>query len=121
MNCVKLFLCGDVMLGRGIDQILPHPNRPHLYEPYVRSARDYVSLAEAKTGPFAECVPFGYVWGDALRELERMSPAGRIINLETAVTSSEDAWPGKGVHYRMHPANAPVLSAAKNRLLRARE
>jgi poly-gamma-glutamate synthesis protein (capsule biosynthesis protein) len=22
---VTLFLCGDVMLGRGIDQVLPHP------------------------------------------------------------------------------------------------
>ncbi|SIT37523.1 hypothetical protein BN2476_120020 [Paraburkholderia piptadeniae] len=41
-----------------------------------------------------------------------MSPATRIINLETAVTSSEDAWPRKGIHYRMHPANAPVLNAA---------
>jgi poly-gamma-glutamate capsule biosynthesis protein CapA/YwtB (metallophosphatase superfamily) len=113
MNCVKLFLCGDVMLGRGIDQILPHPNRPHLFEPYMRSARGYVRLAEAKTGPLPKCVPFGYVWGDALLELERMCPAARIINLETAITSSEDAWPGKGIHYRMHPANSPVLSAAK--------
>ncbi|MGF6782314.1 CapA family protein [Paraburkholderia sp. GAS334] len=114
MNCIKLFLCGDVMLGRGIDQILPHPNLPHLFEPYMRSARGYVRLAEAKiAGPLPECVPFSYVWGDALLELERMSPAARIVNLETAVTSSEDAWPGKGIHYRMHPGNAPVLSAAK--------
>ncbi|MPW22712.1 poly-gamma-glutamate biosynthesis protein [Paraburkholderia sp. CNPSo 3157] len=113
MNCITLFLCGDVMLGRGIDQILKHPNRPHLFEPYVRSAKDYVSLAEANAGPLPERVPFDYVWGDALRELDRMNPDARIINLETAVTSSEDAWPSKGIHYRMHPANAPVLSAAK--------
>jgi poly-gamma-glutamate synthesis protein (capsule biosynthesis protein) len=113
MNCITLFLCGDVMLGRGIDQILAHPNRPHLFEPYMRSAKGYMSLAEAKSGPLPECVPFDYVWGDALRELVRMSPDARIINLETAVTSSEDAWPRKGIHYRMHPANAPVLSAAK--------
>ncbi|SEJ85438.1 CapA family protein [Paraburkholderia diazotrophica] len=113
MNCITLFLCGDVMLGRGIDQILKHPNRPRLFEPYVRSAKDYVSLAEANDGPLPERVPFDYVWGDALRELDRMNPDARIINLETAVTSSEDAWPRKGIHYRMHPANAPVLSAAK--------
>jgi poly-gamma-glutamate capsule biosynthesis protein CapA/YwtB (metallophosphatase superfamily) len=25
---VTLFLCGDVMLGRGVDQILPHPGDP---------------------------------------------------------------------------------------------
>lgn len=32
-NTVTLFLCGDVMTGRGIDQILPHPSAPQLYEP----------------------------------------------------------------------------------------
>ena len=35
---VKLFLCGDVMTGRGIDQVLPHPGEPQLFEPYMRSA-----------------------------------------------------------------------------------
>src|SRR5581483_12526713 len=40
------FLCGDVMTGRGVDQILPHPNRPELHEPYVHDAREYVELAE---------------------------------------------------------------------------
>ncbi|HEX5285407.1 MAG TPA: hypothetical protein VFW43_00615, partial [Polaromonas sp.] len=34
------------MTGRGVDQILPHPCKPNLYEPYVRSALDYVQLAE---------------------------------------------------------------------------
>lgn len=40
---VSLFLCGDVMSGRGIDQILPSPAPPELFEPFVR---DYVTLAE---------------------------------------------------------------------------
>ncbi len=48
---VLLFLCGDVMTGRGIDQILPHPGAPELYESYMRSARGYVALAEGETGP----------------------------------------------------------------------
>lgn len=26
---ITLFLCGDVMTGRGIDQILPHAGMPH--------------------------------------------------------------------------------------------
>lgn len=47
---VTLFLCGDVMIGRGIDQILPQSCRPHLYEGYVTDARQYVCLAEAATG-----------------------------------------------------------------------
>ncbi|MCC6610515.1 MAG: CapA family protein [Burkholderiales bacterium] len=110
---VTLFLSGDVMAGRGIDQILPHPSVPHLFEPYVRSALGYVALAERSAGPIARPVEFAYVWGDALAELERVRPDARIVNLETAVTTSEDAWPGKGIHYRMHPGNVPCLSAAK--------
>jgi len=38
------------MLGRGIDQILPHPSDPMLKESYVHDARDYVALAEAENG-----------------------------------------------------------------------
>ncbi|MCL4799762.1 MAG: CapA family protein [Burkholderiales bacterium] len=110
---VTLFVCGDVMTGRGIDQILPHPGAPHLFEPYVRSALEYVELAERASGPIARPAEFAYVWGEALAELERARPAARIVNLETAVTTSEDAWPGKGIHYRMHPANVPCLTAAK--------
>jgi poly-gamma-glutamate synthesis protein (capsule biosynthesis protein) len=109
---VTLFLCGDVMLGRGIDQVLPHPSLPHLYEPYVRSALGYVELAEAAAGALPRPVDFSYVWGDALEELQRRAPQARIVNLETAVTAAEDAWPGKGIHYRMHPRNAPCLGTA---------
>ena len=42
---IRLFLAGDVMLGRGIDQILPHPGDPTLFEDYVKTAEDYVRLA----------------------------------------------------------------------------
>jgi len=112
-SAVTLFLCGDVMTGRGIDQILARPNAPHLFEPYVSSALDYVALAERSAGPITRPVKAGYVWGDALDELERARPAARIVNLETAVTTSEDAWPGKDIHYRMHPDNISCLSAAK--------
>ena len=109
---VTLFLCGDVMTGRGIDQILPHPGAPHLYERWVRSALGYVEIAERATGPVARPVDFPYVWGDALAELARVRPDARIVNLETAVTAAEDAWPDKGIHYRMHPANVACLAAA---------
>ena len=109
---VTLFLCGDVMTGRGVDQILPHPSAPQLYEPYVRSALDYVALAERESGPIARPTQFAYVWGHALAELERVRPLARIVNLETAVTASADAWPGKDIHYRMHPSNLPCLAAA---------
>lgn len=110
---VTLFLCGDVMTGRGIDQILPHPSKPQLFEPCVRSALTYLELAEREVGPIPRPAGFDYVWGDALAELERVHPDARIVNLETSVTASESAWPDKGIHYRMHPANAPCLTAAK--------
>jgi poly-gamma-glutamate capsule biosynthesis protein CapA/YwtB (metallophosphatase superfamily) len=109
---ITLFLCGDVMTGRGIDQILPHPCLPQLHEPWVQSAEDYVALAERSFGPIQRPVAFDYVWGDALLELQRFHPDLRIINLETAITTSEDWCPEKGVHYRMNPGNAPCLTAA---------
>jgi poly-gamma-glutamate synthesis protein (capsule biosynthesis protein) len=108
---MTLFLCGDVMTGRGIDQVLPQPCPPELYEPYVDNARVYVELAERASGAFAKPVDFSYVWGDALDELQRRAPDAAIVNLETAVTKSSRPWPGKGIHYRMSPANVGVLTA----------
>ncbi|HSH41722.1 MAG TPA: CapA family protein [Arenicellales bacterium] len=108
---MRLFLAGDVMTGRGVDQILPYPGEPDLYEGYMKSALGYVSLAERASGPIPRPVAFDYVWGDALAELERRRPNARLINLETAVTSAGEPEP-KGINYRMHPDNAPVISAA---------
>ena len=51
---VTLFLSGDVMIGRGIDQILPDPNDPRLFEPCMRSAVEYVQLAERVSGPISD-------------------------------------------------------------------
>jgi poly-gamma-glutamate capsule biosynthesis protein CapA/YwtB (metallophosphatase superfamily) len=109
---VRLFVCGDVMTGRGIDQILPYPNPPGIQEPYVRDARDYVELAEQANGPIPRSVSPAYIWGDALAELRRQLPDARIINLETSITSTGEFWPGKGIHYRMHPENVACLTAA---------
>lgn len=108
-----LFVCGDVMTGRGVDQILTHPCPPDLQEPYVQDARDYVTIAEAANGPIVRPVPPAYIWGEALDELERVAPDARIVNLETSVTSSNERWPGKGIHYRMHPRNVDCLTAAR--------
>ena len=109
---VTLFLCGDIMTGRGIDQILPHSAPPQLFEPYVRDARRYVQLAERQSGPIPRPVDFAYVWGDALAELQQRQPEVKLINLETSITATGAPWPGKGIHYRMHPANVPLLTVA---------
>lgn len=112
MSPLKLILCGDVMTGRGIDQILPRPGDPKLCEDYVKSAIGYVELAEAANGPIPKPVPFGYIWGEALANLQRAEVDARIVNLETSITSSTTCWP-KGINYKMSPENIACLTAAK--------
>src|SRR6516225_3152607 len=87
---VRLFLCGDVMCGRGIDQVLTHPCSPEIYEDYMRSAENYVLLAEQTNGLIPRRNEPSYVWGAALEQLARIQPDARVINLETAVTRSND-------------------------------
>lgn len=108
---IRLFLCGDVMTGRGIDQVLPHPCDPILHEREALSATDYVQLAEAANGPMPRLVGPTYVWGGALDEFNRLQPDARIINLETSITRRED-FASKGINYRMSPENAVCLKAA---------
>ena len=52
---IRVFLGGDVMTGRGIDQIMPRPCDPQLYEDWVQSASDYVRLAERVNGNSDTC------------------------------------------------------------------
>lgn len=101
------------MLGRGIDQILPHPGDPTLRESYVHDARRYVELAEKVNGPIHGPVDIAWVWGDALPALDAAAPDIRIVNLETSVTTSDEFAVGKAVLYRMSPANIPALTAVR--------
>ncbi|MET9958527.1 CapA family protein [Streptomyces sp. NPDC006326] len=110
---VTLFLCGDVMTGRGVDQILPHPGDPALQESWIRDARAYVELAEAVNGPIPRPVDPAWPWGEALAVLDAAAPDVRIVNLETSITRSAAFAPGKGVHYRMNPANVPCVAAVR--------
>jgi poly-gamma-glutamate capsule biosynthesis protein CapA/YwtB (metallophosphatase superfamily) len=110
---VTVFLCGDVMTGRGVDQILPHPGDPRLREAYIREATGYVALAEAASGPIPRPVDPAWPWGDALAVLGEEAPDVRLINLETSITRSGDFAPGKQVHYRMNPANVGCLTVAR--------
>ena len=81
---MRLFLSGDVMTGRGIDQILPTPSRPGLSEPAMRSAAQYVELAERRSGPIPRPVDFGYVWGDLdseiLYPMVRVDDTGQLLS-----------------------------------------
>jgi poly-gamma-glutamate capsule biosynthesis protein CapA/YwtB (metallophosphatase superfamily) len=110
---VTLFLCGDVMTGRGVDQILPHPGQPELRETRAGDARAYVDLAERAHGPIPWPVSFGWPWGDALGMLEDIAPDVRVINLETSITASGGFAPGKAVHYRMSPGNVGCVATVR--------
>jgi poly-gamma-glutamate synthesis protein (capsule biosynthesis protein) len=109
---IKLFLCGDVMTGRGIDQALSYPGDPRLHEPCVENALEYVKLAEQANGPLPRPIDFSYIWGDVLEVFQREKPRAKIINLETAITRSHTHWQSKDVHYKMNPDNIACLTAA---------
>jgi poly-gamma-glutamate synthesis protein (capsule biosynthesis protein) len=110
---LTIFLCGDVMLGRGVDQILPYPGDPSLRERQVRDARIYVELAESRNGAIPRPVDWAWPWGDAVELLDAAHCHARIVNLESSITTCGDFAPGKGVHYRMNPANLPALTVVR--------
>ncbi|UJR84645.1 CapA family protein [Sandaracinus amylolyticus] len=112
-DTTTIFLGGDVMTGRGVDQILRSPASPELHEEWVRDARDYVLLAENASGAIPRPADDGYVWGELADELGRIAPAARIVNLETSITARGEPWPGKPVCYRMSPSNVGCLTAAR--------
>lgn len=109
---VRICLVGDVMLGRGVDQMLPYQVDPVLYEANVTDARFYLDLILRASGPLPENRPVDYVWGDAKAILAETKPDLKIINLETSITSSGSPWPGKMYCLRMHPGNVEVIKSA---------
>lgn len=116
MKCFEksfsVFLCGDVMSGRGIDQILPFSCNPQLYEFSIADARDYVLLAEQRNSKINYPVSMDYIWGDALSIWREHKPVVKIINLETSITQSDTPWLRKEINYRMHPGNVEILRVA---------
>ena len=92
---LRLFLCGDVMTGRGIDQVLPHPGNPMLYEQCVCDAREYVDLAEFKKmftkhrGAVKSILMnqkliagIGNIYADEILFHARMHPSAEIADLD---------------------------------------
>ena len=108
-----IFLTGDVMTGRAIDQLLPHPGDPTLRETVVSDARTYISLAEQKNGPIPAPIDFAWPWGEALEIVDEFAPDVRLLNLETSITAGGEFARGKVVHYRMHPDNIGCLTAIR--------
>jgi poly-gamma-glutamate capsule biosynthesis protein CapA/YwtB (metallophosphatase superfamily) len=108
-----IFLTGDVMTGRAIDQLLPHPGDPTLRESVVSDARTYIRLAEQTNGPIPAPIDFAWPWGEAVDIVEQFAPDVRLLNLETSITARGEFAQGKAVHYRMHPDNVGCLIAIR--------
>jgi poly-gamma-glutamate capsule biosynthesis protein CapA/YwtB (metallophosphatase superfamily) len=108
-----IFLTGDVMTGRAIDQLLSHPGDPTLRESVVTDARTYIKLAEQTNGPIPAPIDYAWPWGEALEIVEQFAPDVRLLNLETSITAGGEFARGKAVHYRMHPDNVGCLTAIR--------
>jgi poly-gamma-glutamate synthesis protein (capsule biosynthesis protein) len=99
------------MIGRGVDQILPHPGNPAIYVSVrgITDAKAYVHAAVQRHGSIPANRGFAYVWGDALSIFAAFAPDLRLINLETAITTRGEPWPNKLIHFRMNPRNVAAL------------
>ena len=87
---VTVFLCGDIMTGRAIDQMLPHPSDPRIHEEAASDARTDIELAEEVNGPIPRPVDPSYIWGDALAELWQVRPDARIVNRSLGEDECDD-------------------------------
>jgi poly-gamma-glutamate synthesis protein (capsule biosynthesis protein) len=108
-----IFLTGDVMTGRAIDQLLPHPGDPTLREAVVSDARAYIRLAEETNGSIPAPIDYAWPWGESLAIVDQFAPDIRLLNLETSITTCGEFARGKAVHYRMHPDNVGCLTAIR--------
>ncbi len=108
---IRIFLGGDVMTGRTIDQLFAVHNLDDFGKTKHIPSQKYHAWSASLYG--AESVPVGhnYIWGTALDIFNIAKPDFRLINLEVAITQSDD-WERKDFNFRMHPANTPCLSAA---------
>lgn len=106
---MRVALAGDVMAGRGVDQALATSVDPELNEPFVKDARHYLEIAG---GSRRVSLSPEDIWSEALPALARARPDHFVVNLETSITDGGDFDVQKGIHYRMHPENVAVLTAA---------
>lgn len=113
-NQVRIGFVGDVMIGRGIDAILPFSVDGTLHESYMKDAKGYVKLATRENGSLneSELASKGssYIWGDVIDDLRSLDAL--VINLETSLTTSNDWAKDKGINYRSHPNNVASLLLA---------
>lgn len=107
---MRLFLAGDVMLGRTLDALMPHPSDPQPLEGSAASPEAHLRRIESAYGHGIWPIAPDDVWSKLLVELDWRKPDLRLINLECAVTASDDLQP-RPFPVRMHPRNLPFPQA----------
>ena len=109
---LRIALCGDLMLGRGIDQIQRSHVNPELRERFVTDARDYIALAERRGNTeIPRGVEPAYVWSDARERLERFGPQVTLANnhvLDSGVAGLEETCAA------LDRARVPYCGAGRN-------
>ena len=109
---MKIFLCGDVMTARGIDQALPHPYAPPSFTRATSICDRLSASCRTDKRPRAAACGFRLRLGRGARRMaERAAACANCQSLETSITHSE-AFEPKGINYRMSPQNALCLTAA---------
>ncbi len=111
-DSVRLFLGGDVMTGRGVDQLFATHNEGDFNKPDAVSARQYLEWSALMHGAEIRPLRHDYIWGAALSVFDTVRPDFRLVNLETSITTCS-AWERKRFNFRMHPANTGCLLAAE--------
>lgn len=99
------------MTGRGIDQLFAVHNPDSFGKPDYVPAMQYLSWSAMLYGAEAMPLRHDYIWGSGLSVLEAAKPDLKLVNLETAITTSS-AWEPKTFTFRMHPDNTGCLSVA---------
>ena len=84
---LNLVLAGDVMTGRGVDQVLASPS-PQRSTRYVDDAH---LCPSRRAGERTDPTPVRPTWPRGFSSTWTGSAAVRVMNLETSVTRSDDA------------------------------
>lgn len=107
-----MFLGGDVMTGRAIDQLFAQHNPDDFGKADHVPAQQYYQWSADLHGNEMRPQRLEYPWGAALGVLEAAQPDFRLVNLEAAITTA-NTWERKQYNFRMHPANVGCLTAAR--------
>ena len=106
-NDIRLSFAGDLMLGRGVDQVLKFPTDSRLYENAVKNSKEYVLLIQSELKRQNKVYELLF-WSPIMNDFHKFQSHLFFINLETAITHSLTPYP-KGINYKLSPDTVYIL------------